>query len=238
MEKVSSSERFKTLMDERNLRQVDILNLVLPYCKKYNVKMNKSDISQYVSGKTEPSQEKLVVLGMALNVSESWLMGFNVGLRGSGYSGSLMFWTAHAGYMRDAFDVQATQYVIKGYEDGRVFSVIDTTLGRLEERMLTVKFKGDFHRVFFRNIEYIESRGQMCIIHCTCRHQYGFYRRLHEIEKVLDRRFVRCHRSYIVNMDYIANIASDIKMISGDIVSISQNRKREIEQIYQEYLEE
>lgn len=79
MEKVSSSERFKTLMNERNLRQVDILNLVLPYCKKYNVKMNKSDISQYVSGKTEPSQEKLVVLGMALNVSESWLMGFNVG---------------------------------------------------------------------------------------------------------------------------------------------------------------
>lgn len=79
MEKVSSSERFKTLMNERNMRQVDILNLVLPYCKKYNVKMNKSDISQYVSGKTEPSQEKLVVLGMALNVSESWLMGFNVG---------------------------------------------------------------------------------------------------------------------------------------------------------------
>lgn len=57
MEKVSSSERFKTLMNERNLRQVDILNLVLPYCKKYNVKMNKSDISQYVSGKTEPSIE-------------------------------------------------------------------------------------------------------------------------------------------------------------------------------------
>ena len=33
----------------------------------------------FLSGKTEPSQEKLVVLGMALNVSESWLMGFNVG---------------------------------------------------------------------------------------------------------------------------------------------------------------
>ena len=40
--------------------------------------MNKSDISQYVSGKVEPSQEKLVVLGMALNVTESWLMGFDV----------------------------------------------------------------------------------------------------------------------------------------------------------------
>ena len=40
--------------------------------------MNKSDISQYVSGKVEPSQDKLVVLGMALDVTESWLMGFDV----------------------------------------------------------------------------------------------------------------------------------------------------------------
>ena len=65
-------------MKERNLKQVDILNLSLPFCSKYNVKMNKSDISQYVSGKVEPSQDKLVVLGMALNVTEAWLMGFDV----------------------------------------------------------------------------------------------------------------------------------------------------------------
>lgn len=45
---------------------------------KYGVKMNKSDISQYVSGKVEPGQDKLVILGMALNVNESWLMGFDV----------------------------------------------------------------------------------------------------------------------------------------------------------------
>lgn len=40
--------------------------------------MNKSDISQYLSGKAEPSQDKLIVLGMALGVQESWLMGFDV----------------------------------------------------------------------------------------------------------------------------------------------------------------
>lgn len=76
--KESTSDRLEQLMNERKLKQVDILNLSLPYCKKYNIKMNKSDISQYVSGKVEPSQEKLVVLGMALNVSEAWLMGFDV----------------------------------------------------------------------------------------------------------------------------------------------------------------
>lgn len=76
--KENTSDRLKQLMNERKLKQVDILNLSLPYCKKYNIKMNKSDISQYVSGKVEASQEKLVVLGMALNVSEAWLMGFDV----------------------------------------------------------------------------------------------------------------------------------------------------------------
>lgn len=78
MDRVTTAERLKQIMQERNLKQVDILNLSLPLCAKWNVKMNKSDISQYVSGKVEPSQEKLVVLGYALNVTEAWLMGFDV----------------------------------------------------------------------------------------------------------------------------------------------------------------
>lgn len=80
MDRVSTAERLRQIMQERNLKQVDILNLSLPICAKYDIKMNKSDISQYVSGKVEPSQEKLVVLGMALNVTESWLMGFDTAL--------------------------------------------------------------------------------------------------------------------------------------------------------------
>jgi len=70
--------RLKKIMTDRNLRQTDILNLAIPFCNMYNVKMNKSDISQYCSGKTEPNQKKLFVLGKALNVSEAWLMGFDV----------------------------------------------------------------------------------------------------------------------------------------------------------------
>ena len=69
----------------RGLRQVDILNLTVPYCQKYSVKMNKSDISQYCSGKTEPNQEKLFILGNALNVSEAWLMGFDVPMERTPY---------------------------------------------------------------------------------------------------------------------------------------------------------
>ena len=40
--------------------------------------MNRSDISQYVSGKVEPSQDKLTILGLALGVDPVWLMGIDV----------------------------------------------------------------------------------------------------------------------------------------------------------------
>ena len=78
MKKENTASRLREIMETRNLRQVDILNMTRPYCQKYNVKMNKSDISQYCSGKTEPNHNKLFVLGRALNVNEAWLMGYDV----------------------------------------------------------------------------------------------------------------------------------------------------------------
>lgn len=76
--KETTAIRLKKIMDERNLRQADVLELTKPYCEKYHVKMNRSDLSQYCTGKVEPHQEKLFVLGSALDVSEAWLMGFDV----------------------------------------------------------------------------------------------------------------------------------------------------------------
>jgi transcriptional regulator with XRE-family HTH domain len=78
MSNENTSTRLKEIMKERNLRQVDLLEMVKPFCEKYNVKINKSDISQYLSGKVKPGQEKLSMLGMALNINETWLMGYDV----------------------------------------------------------------------------------------------------------------------------------------------------------------
>ena len=77
MELENTSIRLKKIMQERNLRQVDLLEMLKPFCEKYNVKINKSDISQYLSGKVKPGQEKLSMLSMALGVTESWLMGYD-----------------------------------------------------------------------------------------------------------------------------------------------------------------
>ena len=76
--KETTSTRLQRILSERGLKQVDVLERAVPYCKEYGIKLNKSDLSQYVSGKVEPGQDKLTVLGLALNVSEAWLMGFDV----------------------------------------------------------------------------------------------------------------------------------------------------------------
>ncbi|MDO4379101.1 MAG: helix-turn-helix domain-containing protein [Erysipelotrichia bacterium] len=74
----NTSERLQYLMNIRKLKQIDILNKCLPLCDKYNVKMGRNHISQYVSGKVKPNQDKLSILAMALDVNEAWLMGYDV----------------------------------------------------------------------------------------------------------------------------------------------------------------
>lgn len=78
MRETNTASRLNSLMKERNLRQVDILRKCKPFCEKYNVKLGRNDLSQYVNGKSEPRQEKLSILGLALNVDEAWLMGYDV----------------------------------------------------------------------------------------------------------------------------------------------------------------
>ncbi len=78
MSKITTSERLKEIMAKRNLKQVDILRACEPYCQKYNIKLGRNDLSQYISGKVQPGQDKLTILAKALNVNEVWLMGYEV----------------------------------------------------------------------------------------------------------------------------------------------------------------
>jgi len=81
MERSSTSERLKQLMSERNLRQVDILEKSKPFQKQLGVKMGRSALSQYVTGKSKPDDKKLYLLSKTLDVSEAWLMGYDVDIK-------------------------------------------------------------------------------------------------------------------------------------------------------------
>lgn len=78
MKNATPSDRLRQIMKEQHLKQVDILNLARPLCEKHQVKLNKSDLSQYVSGKVVPGQDKLFILSAILGVNEAWLMGYDV----------------------------------------------------------------------------------------------------------------------------------------------------------------
>lgn len=75
--KTTTSARLKEIMIKRNLRQRDILELTKPFENYCDTRLSKSNLSQYLSGMALPSQRKLTLLSMALNVTEPWLMGFD-----------------------------------------------------------------------------------------------------------------------------------------------------------------
>ncbi|MCB2911161.1 helix-turn-helix domain-containing protein [Streptococcus suis] len=81
MQRSSTSQRLKQIMLDRNLRQVDILEKSKPYQKELGVKMGRSALSQYVTGKSKPDDKKLSLLSKTLNVSEAWLMGYDVNIK-------------------------------------------------------------------------------------------------------------------------------------------------------------
>lgn len=64
------AERLKTAMRQRGIKQVDLVRAA----ERQGVKLGKSHISQYVSGKTVPRSEILSFLAKELQVDESWLL--------------------------------------------------------------------------------------------------------------------------------------------------------------------
>lgn len=78
MRKFETSDRLRQLMTERGWKQVDIINHSKQYQEKLGVKLGKSALSQYVNGVQAPDQKRLALLALVFDVSEAWLMGYEV----------------------------------------------------------------------------------------------------------------------------------------------------------------
>lgn len=78
MKRVNCSERLNKIIKIRNLKQIEIVNRSKKLNNKYGTTINANDLSQYLSGKVEPSQRKLSILAEILNTNEVWLMGYDV----------------------------------------------------------------------------------------------------------------------------------------------------------------
>ena len=69
MEKEEFKDRLKKAMNIRNMKAVDL-------CEK--TKIPKGAISYYLAGKSTPKADRLYLLCKALDVSEAWMLGYDV----------------------------------------------------------------------------------------------------------------------------------------------------------------
>lgn len=129
MKKENSQIRLKRIMEERGLRQVDIMRLSEPWQKKLDIKMSKNYLSQYVNGKSNPDQRMLVLLSKTLGVSEPWLMGYDVPRNASDVPSN------------NEPIIEETVKTMKKLEEPRQQIVLDTASSQLKEQEETQKIK-------------------------------------------------------------------------------------------------
>ena len=122
MKKENSQIRLKKLMEDRGLRQVDILEKSKPFQDKLGIKMSKTHLSNYINGKSNPDQQKLILLSQTLGVSEPWLMGYDVPMVES------------SEIENDSETIEKTVTVMKKLEEPRQKIVLKTATNQLDEQ--------------------------------------------------------------------------------------------------------
>ena len=157
-----------------------------------------------------------------LDIQMPRLNGFEV-VELVGAKTRFVFVTAYDQYALRAFEVHALDYLLKPFSQER----LDDALNQVRERLghelasleplveetrrlplqrLLIRDRGQVHVVPVEKIDYIEAQGDYVGIQADGR-QYLKNQRLSELETQLDSaRFLRLHRSFIVNVERISRI--------------------------------
>jgi phage repressor protein C with HTH and peptisase S24 domain len=230
--RTTTSNRLKQIMSDRNLRQVDILNMVSPFAKELNIRFAKNDLSQYVSGKVEPSQEKLTVLSRALNVSEPWLMGYDVAVDIDNSKKSEVQFIGRANIMRtyryiDAKASAGSPIDIAG-QDYSTIAIPDSMLGKYakysEEDLLFMHITGDSMDKTIPDGSLIGVLGFKSTVDINngdivlFNHDYGYSVKRYFYDQENNRIIFRPESNNPIYTDIIYNLDEDHVEIIGKVI--------------------
>ena len=175
-----------------------------------------------------------------LDIYMNDLLGIDVAhkLRSLSYRGHIIFLTATADFAVDSYEVEALGYLLKPQSFEKLSQVMDRAIRTMTTNTYLVKNHSKIIRVPYHEILYAESMNSKCIMHCCNDQSYVIYKRLTTIEHELnDKRFLRCHQSYLVNMDHIHQVDSQFTLVTGDTVAIRQRDLKSIRQAVLHYLD-
>ena len=158
-------------------------------------------------------------------------------LRAMGYQGEIIFLTASPDFAIESYDVDAGGYLLKPLDYGKLKKVMDRITRNIDPSTYHIRQRTTVTKVVYHEILYIESSNSKCILHTESGEVYTVYKTLNTIEKELgDRRFLRCHQSFLVNMDHIKQIGKQFLLSNGDYVPIRQRGVKPVRQAYIDYI--
>lgn len=135
----------------------------------------------------------------------------------------------------EAFEVQAFAYLVKPLEQEIFWRTMDRALKDLEQkpgRTLFIQKGNSCQVILLSKIVYCEVLGRKIYIHEKDKTVTEYYERLEELERRVDRRFYRCHRSYLVNLDYVGGCkGGQVLLPDGEQIPVSRLRERELVQV-------
>lgn len=154
----------------------------------------------------------------------------------------LVFVTVLKECVFDAFEVQAYDYLIKPIDDLHFEKMMNRAMGTLEQRTSKqiVILKGVSCEVVpLSQILYCEVQGRKVYIHQEDGKIIDYYEKLNDFEQHVDKRFFRCHRSYLVNLDHVRGSHSGQVFLSdGSTIPVSRLREHELTEALLRYMKE
>lgn len=156
----------------------------------------------------------------------------------------IIFIIGNAKDVSDVFEAEPTYLLLKPFSKGKLSRAMDKAVVMLEEekkQMLRLHFKEKMICIPYQEILYLESDLRYLIIH----KENGTDKvimKLSEIMARLPEYFIRCHQSYVVNINRIVKFERNgIVIEDGRRIAVSRKRyqetKRAVEKFYPKWNE-
>lgn len=143
-------------------------------------------------------------------------MTFAKKLRESGYKGHLIFLTAFREYVFEGYQVHALNYLLKPITANLLKPCMDEIAKDLLGNTYVFRNKQEIVQIPYTDILVFTSNMHYVDI-LTSSKSFCQYTTLNNIIIYLPKEFIRCHRSYIVNMSHIYKIKGSTIVLSNNM---------------------
>ncbi|HFL2528036.1 LytR/AlgR family response regulator transcription factor [Clostridioides difficile] len=168
-----------------------------------------------------------------LDIKMLQLTGMDVAkiIRETNDTSEIIFITSIVDYIQEGYKVRAYRYLLKPIDFGdlneSILSCISDIIKKRENFML-IENKGIINKILINSIMYIEVRKKVLTIH-TKNDTYYTKNSMDKIELELEKyNFFRCHKSYLINLEYIQFICKNTVVINDEDVPVSKYRMADL----------